>query len=93
MKPSDILKFVQSQDKTIQKLEDATKYFEVQKNAIGGIKNTTGFQEIKNYFYRQYDAAATKKVDHNNAWEVAYKHAQMDNARDFLSFLDNILGW
>lgn len=94
MKPADILEFVQSQDKTIQKQEDATKYFEAQKNALEGIKNTSWLKEIKSYWCREYDSAATNftQVDPNDVWKVALFQAQMRNAKSFLSFLDNILG-
>ncbi len=93
MKPSNIRKLVQSQMLRIARLDDATKYFEKQKNALVGIKDTTWYQEISDYFYRLYDDASAKftKVDPKDVWKVASLQAQMSVAREFLSFLDKVM--
>lgn len=92
MKASEIRKHVQSQFKRIARLDDATKYYEKQKNALKAIKDTSWFQEIKDYWFRELDSCNEKlsKVDAHNVSKVASLQGQMNNARSFLEFLDNM---
>lgn len=93
MKPSDIWKTVQSQLKQLSWQSDATKYYEQQKEALNGIRNTSGLREIRAYWYRTYDEAVTKlwKTDPNNVGEVAKHQSAVQLAKGFLSFLDNLI--
>lgn len=89
---SEILKDVQSQKSKVSNIKDATKYFDKQVNAISWIKDTDGYQEIKKYRLREYDDSVAKaaEVDPNDSWKVALLLAQINSARRFLEFLDNI---
>ena len=92
MTPSKIRKLIQSQIKQISEKDGATKYFESQKGALLGIRNTSWLSEIKDYWYRVYDDAsvAIQTIDASNASKVAYYQAQMSNARSFIDRLDNV---
>lgn len=72
--------------------DDATKYFDRQKGALFGIRDTDGFQEIKDYWYRVYDDAcvAVQTTDAKDVSKVAFYQAQMSNARSFIDRLDNM---
>jgi hypothetical protein len=64
----------------------------LQQNALHAIKDTTGFEEIRNYFRREYDQAvnALSGMDAKNISKVAFYQGQMHTARAFLDFLDRM---
>ena len=91
MKPSNILKSVRKRLELFDNKE-AVEVYERQKNAIEGIRNTQGLDEIRLYFLRLYDSSCSEleQVDVNNVWKVASLRSQMSVARSFLSYLDNL---
>lgn len=68
-RPSMLFSKVQSQLRRLSGKDAAIKFFEKQQNAIRSIKNTDGYSEIKDYFYRLYDEAASN-VSNVDAKEV-----------------------
>ena len=92
MKSSRILSYLQSQMKRITDRDSATKYFEQQQEALDGIRDTAWMLVIKDYFYREYDSACTAlwTIDAKDTHKVAYHQAQMNNAKSFLAFMDNV---
>ena len=92
MTPSKIRQRIQSQMRRVSNREDATKYFERQKEALFGIRDTGWFQEIKDYWFRVYDDAsvAIQSIDAKEVSKVAFYQAQMTNAKSFIDRLDNM---
>ena len=90
--PSEVMKDVQSQRRQIWSQAKATKYYSKLANAIKGIKDTQGYEEIMNYRVREYDDLVPKLVeeDSENVGKVAKLQWELNSARKFLNFLDGM---
>lgn len=92
MKASEILDSIRKQNELLTK-EEAVVLYDRQKKALSAIRNTQWLEEIRSYFYRLYDTGCSniERADVNNTGEVASYRSEMKIARDFLSFLDNMV--
>lgn len=74
--------------------EAATKLFTTVVEGIKAIRDTDGYNQIKGYWYREYDDAIAKiaTVDVEKVGEVACLRQQISNARQFLNWLDSLEG-
>ena len=90
--PSQILSKVQSQRKKLTSTAKATKYYSAQVNAIKSIKATDGYQEIRDYWLREYDDNVLKltSTDATNVWITAKIQGEIISARRFLDWLDGM---
>lgn len=86
----DIINDYNSKKRYYTERTEAEKHFIQQKQALDWIKNTKWFAEIKEYRQR-IALAATERLRTIKSEDIKRVQGQLDQAMEFLNFLDNIL--
>lgn len=91
-RPFRWLKDVQKERRLLSDLDKAEKYFDMQRNAILGIKGTAWYEEIKKYWKRVREASVVRMANMDRDDVASYKQVQatVKMSQDFLDFLDNM---
>lgn len=92
--PLNVLRKIKKQYDLLQNESSAERFFEVQKAAIEGIKWTAWYEEIHDYFAREFDLCVSELVSLKSDSLADYKwlQARIKVSKEFLEFLENIVG-
>lgn len=88
--PLKLLKELWSNRMYVARKESAVEYFDMQVSSVKNIKGTQGYQEIKLYWARVWEAALIRleEIESNNVADWKAAQAEMKVARRFLDFLE-----
>lgn len=83
---------VNSERKFLASQERAEEFFLMQSDAIRSIKDTTWYKEIRMYRVREWEACVVRlwEIKSDNIADYKAVQAQINLARNFLDFLENI---
>ena len=87
---NDLLKEYNSKKRYHEDKDEAMISFVKQKQALDAIKTTKGFQEIREYWQRVV-LACNERLRTIRSEDIKRLQWELDQAMEFLSFLDNIL--
>lgn len=92
IRPLKWLQEVQYEMRYLSSMQNAERYFSSQRDAILNIKGTIGYQEIKKYWQRVWEASVTRlsQIDSSNVSDYKKVQAMVQVAQEFLDFLDNV---
>lgn len=90
--PLKAVKKVYAQYQLLQSLDNAEKFYDMQKAALEDIKLTRWYEEIRDYFAREFDLCINDICNLKSDSIADYKwlQARLKVSRDFLEFLDKI---
>lgn len=89
---ADLREEVASEKRFLADEQAAEQYFTSQSDAIKAIKDTRGYQEIRMYFVREWEACIDRfeTMQSDDPKKYLALQAKLSFARKFLDFLDNI---
>lgn len=90
--PIRLLEEVNSERKYLASIEKAEEFFEKQKGAIQGIKDTNWYKEIRMYWIREWEAAIIRSNEMQSTNIADYKAIQATTnlCQKFINFLDTM---
>lgn len=90
--PLKAIRKIHTQYKMLQNIENAEKFYWMQKAAIEDIKLTRWYEEIHDFFAREFDLCINDLCRLKSSDISDYKglQARLNTSREFLEFLENI---
>lgn len=88
--PVSLYQELQSQRKYLRDLDTAEKYFSAQREAIRAIKDTQGFQEIKLFWFREWEACIDR-IRTAKWTDLQDAQSRLAISQSFIDFMDNLL--